>query len=126
MQNRNFLEICFHLSYPIQVDNVLYAVLVGVNSIHFDFNSCNFSLRNMYQKDRRGSLTKEGSGRVALWKHLGLVHCYTLECNYNTGESFGYVSTIFVYLFIHDTKACKISGNWTATTDRLSKCGRGR
>ncbi|KAF8562764.1 hypothetical protein P879_10828 [Paragonimus westermani] len=75
------------------VNNVLFALLVGVNSIHFDFNSCNFSVRNMYQRDRRGNMTKEGSGRVAVWKHLGLVHSYTIECNYNTGD---YCFTVFV------------------------------
>ncbi|KAA3680712.1 uncharacterized protein DEA37_0012823, partial [Paragonimus westermani] len=74
------------------VNNVLFALLVGTNSIHFDFNSCNFSVRNMYQRDRRGNLTKEGSGRVAVWKHLGLVHSYTIECNYNTGPLFSRIA----------------------------------
>ncbi|GAA48396.1 cytosolic carboxypeptidase-like protein 5 [Clonorchis sinensis] len=67
------------------VNNVLFALLVAVNSSNFDFNACNFTVRNMYQRDRRGTSTKEGSGRVATWRHLGLVHSYTLECNYNTG-----------------------------------------
>jgi cytosolic carboxypeptidase protein 5 len=31
-------------------------------------------------------MSREGSGRVAVFKLTGLVRCYTLECNYNTGR----------------------------------------
>ena len=29
---------------------------------------------------------KDGSGRVCFYRELGLIHCYTLECNYQTGR----------------------------------------
>ena len=38
-------------------------------------------------KDKREGLSKEGSGRVALNKHFGIVHSYTLECSYAIGKS---------------------------------------
>ena len=31
-------------------------------------------------------MSKEGSGRVAVYKLTGIVPSYTLECNYNTGR----------------------------------------
>lgn len=31
-------------------------------------------------------MSREGSGRVAVYKLFGLIHSYTLECNYNTGR----------------------------------------
>ncbi|XP_036405620.1 cytosolic carboxypeptidase-like protein 5 [Megalops cyprinoides] len=70
-----------------QVENLLYPKLISVNSAHFDFMGCNFSEKNMYAKDKRDGQSKEGSGRVAIHKAIGLVHSYTLECNYNTGRS---------------------------------------
>ena len=63
-----------------QVENVLFTKLIAFNSQHFDFDGCNFSVRNMYMKDKREGLSKEGSGRVAMFKKLGLIHSYTLEC----------------------------------------------
>uniref|UniRef100_H2YHN7 Cytosolic carboxypeptidase-like protein 5 n=1 Tax=Ciona savignyi TaxID=51511 RepID=H2YHN7_CIOSA len=70
-----------------QVDNLLYPKLISMNTAHFDFNGCNFTERNMYLKDKRDGMSKEGSGRVAMFKLAGLVHSYTLECNYNTGRT---------------------------------------
>ncbi|XP_059157796.1 cytosolic carboxypeptidase-like protein 5 isoform X3 [Physella acuta] len=69
-----------------QVDNMLYPKLVAMNTAHFDFTACNFSEKNMYQKDKRDGMSKEGSGRVAIYKAIGIIHSYTLECNYNTGR----------------------------------------
>uniref|UniRef100_H3CWD9 Cytosolic carboxypeptidase-like protein 5 n=1 Tax=Tetraodon nigroviridis TaxID=99883 RepID=H3CWD9_TETNG len=70
-----------------QVENLLYPRLIAVNSAHFDFLGCNFSEKNMYARDKRDGQSKEGSGRVAIHKAIGLLHSYTLECNYNTGKT---------------------------------------
>ncbi|XP_064847868.1 cytosolic carboxypeptidase-like protein 5 isoform X1 [Oncorhynchus masou masou] len=70
-----------------QVENMLYPKLIAVNSAHFDFHGCNFSEKNMYARDKRDGQSKEGSGRVAMHKAIGLLHSYTLECNYNTGRT---------------------------------------
>lgn len=70
-----------------QVNNLLLPKLIALNSAHFDFNGCNFTERNMYLKDKRDGMSKEGSGRVAIFKTTGIIHSYTLECNYNTGRT---------------------------------------
>jgi hypothetical protein len=69
-----------------QVENVLFAKLIAISSQHFDFEGCNFSVKNMYMRDKREGLSKEGSGRVAMYKTLGLIHSYTLECCYASGR----------------------------------------
>ncbi|XP_015471318.1 cytosolic carboxypeptidase-like protein 5 isoform X2 [Parus major] len=69
-----------------QVENMLFPKLISLNSPHFDFTGCNFSEKNMYARDKRDGQSKEGSGRVAIYKALGIIHSYTLECNYNTGR----------------------------------------
>ncbi|ELU13284.1 hypothetical protein CAPTEDRAFT_146236 [Capitella teleta] len=69
-----------------QADNMLFPKLISLNTAHFDFTGCNFTERNMYMKDKREGLSKEGAGRVAMYKALGIIRSYTLECNYNTGR----------------------------------------
>lgn len=40
----------------------------------------------MAYRGKRDGLSKEGSGRVAIFKTIGLIKSYTLESNYNTGR----------------------------------------
>lgn len=40
----------------------------------------------IYCRGKRDGLSKEGSGRVAIYKTIGLIKCYTLEGNYNSGK----------------------------------------
>ncbi|XP_077148023.1 cytosolic carboxypeptidase-like protein 5 isoform X3 [Ranitomeya variabilis] len=106
-----------------QVENLLYPKLISLNSAHFDFMGCNFSEKNMYAKDKRDGQSKEGSGRVSIHKATGIIHSYTLECNYNTGRC---VNTI--------PGACHDSGRATPppppafppkfTTDIFEQVGR--
>jgi hypothetical protein len=74
------------LDFVQQVETVTYMKLCALNSPHFDFDGCNFTERNMRSTDKRDGLSKEGSGRVGMFTALGISHCYTLECNYNTGR----------------------------------------
>lgn len=58
----------------LQVENMLFPKLIALNSPHFDFTGCNFSEKNMYARDKRDGQSKEGSGRVAVYKALGIIH----------------------------------------------------
>ena len=44
--------------------------------------ACNYTEKNMKHKDKEGE-SKEGAGRVALFKETRLLHLYTCEANYN-------------------------------------------
>lgn len=66
--------------------NCIIPRLICLYSEIFDYDACNFTEKNMYAADKGDGLSKEGSGRVALYKTCGIVHSYTLECNYNTGR----------------------------------------
>lgn len=76
-----------------QVTNKLYPFLVAMNSQFFEYNACNFTEKNMKMKDKldRGGASKEGSGRVAIYRQTGLLHSYVLECNYNKGKETSFV-----------------------------------
>ena len=74
-----------YMEFTKEIDCYLFPKLMSLNCINFDYEGSNFTEKNMRAKDKRG-LSKEGSGRVALFKNSGLARCYTLECNFNTGK----------------------------------------
>jgi hypothetical protein len=65
---------------------MLFPKLISMNSLNFDFAESSFSEKLMSVKDRGCGLSREGSGRVGIYKATGLVMCYTLECNFQTGK----------------------------------------
>lgn len=75
------------LGLVLQVENMLFPKLISLNSAHFDFTGCNFSEKNMYAKDKRDGQSKEGSGRVAIYKASGIIHRYVGCLSRGGGES---------------------------------------
>eukprot|EP01031_Cornospumella_fuschlensis_P030739 gene30739-37141_t len=72
-----------------QVQNQLYCKYIALNTPHFDYEGCLFSKEHMFRidpGDQAKGLTAEGSGRVATYLAYGLIHSYTIECNYNTSR----------------------------------------
>ncbi len=56
-----------------QAENMLFPKLISLNSPHLDFEHCVFSEKNMYSSDKRDGLTKEGSGRVGIYKATRII-----------------------------------------------------
>ncbi len=72
-----------------QIQNQLFCKLISMNTAHFDYEGCLFSKEHMVRidpGDQAKGLTAEGSGRVNTYLAYGLIHSYTLECNYNTSR----------------------------------------
>jgi len=66
---------------------MLYPKLISMNTMNFDFKECNFTEKLMLKRDKKG-VSREGAGRVAIHRDCpGLIHSYTLECNYCCGAS---------------------------------------
>jgi hypothetical protein len=71
------------------VTNMLLPKLVSLYSVGFDFVECGFKENMMNCKDKRDGLSREGAGRVAIYKATNIIHSYTLECHYHSGRRFG-------------------------------------
>ncbi|KAK7196809.1 metallo-peptidase, Clan MC, Family M14 [Novymonas esmeraldas] len=65
---------------PNQIENLLYAKLVSLNTPYLDFRSCNFSEANMFAVGKSGK-SKDSSSRVVVFTELGIVHGYTIEAS---------------------------------------------
>ena len=65
-----------------KVDNQVFAKLMEINCQFFEFGDCDFSEKSMMAKDPKDLNSKEGSGRVALYSALGIIHSYTVESSY--------------------------------------------
>lgn len=71
--------------------------LISLNSLNFDFVECSFSEKMMNCKDKKDGLSREGSGRVAMYKATGNPLCYTLECNYASGRRINHLSSKLIH-----------------------------
>lgn len=74
-----------------QALGLLYPKLLSLNSVHFDFPSCDFTSRSMHSGNRQDGTTKGGTGRVALAASGSLVECYTLEASYCMGLTLNHI-----------------------------------
>ena len=71
-----------YLPPEIFPENQVFAKLIELNTPYFEFSECDFSEKSMASKDPKDYHSKEGSGRVALYKSTGIIQSFTVECSY--------------------------------------------
>lgn len=69
-----------------QNESQLFAKIMQLNCINFEYEYCNFSKKHMNYKDRCEELSKEGCGRVVAYKSYNIIYSYTLECGYHSNN----------------------------------------
>jgi hypothetical protein len=102
-----------------QVENLLFARLLSLNSLHFDYPSCNFTEANMVTKDRFDGASREGCSRVAIYQETGLINCYTIEASYQGSKRLNALPGKFI-------RAKKVVEPETPTTNPHSKLYEGK
>ncbi len=63
-----------------QVESQVFCKLFATNHKGFEYNYCNFSQKHMNAKDTNEDMTKEGCGRVVMYRLANIIHSYSLEC----------------------------------------------
>lgn len=76
-----------------QVQNILYAKLVALNTPYMDFTSCNYTDVNMSTVSRAG-VSKDGSCRVVLFTERGVLHSYAIEASHVAGKTINAVAAL--------------------------------
>jgi hypothetical protein len=80
------------LDFVMQVESMLFAKVMSLNCINFEYDSCNFSKRQMNSRDKGEKLTKEGAGRVCIYKLCDIIHSYTLECGFHYSNTLSFIN----------------------------------
>lgn len=62
----------------LQAETQLFAKLLSLNCLEFDYGNSTFSKYHMNAKDKNEDMTKEGAGRVVFHTHLKTTYAYTL------------------------------------------------
>jgi hypothetical protein len=63
-----------------QVESQVFCKLFAMNHSGFEYEYCNFSIKQMNSKDKNEERTKEGCGRVVMHRLANIIHSYSLEC----------------------------------------------
>ena len=75
------------LDFEKQIQNVLFAKIMALSCPWFNFDACIFNEENNSIEEKslkNNKNSKEGCGRVAIYKQFKITHCYTFECNYHS------------------------------------------
>lgn len=102
-----------------QMYNILFAKLLSLNSLHFDFIGCNFAESNMTVKDKIDGASREGSSRVAIYQETKLINCYTIEASFYGAKRMNAIPAKFI-------KDKKLIEQEMPITNPFSKIYKGR
>lgn len=81
------------MSASQQLQALLYAKLVSLNTPYFEFPSCNFTESNMFAVGKAGK-GKDGSSRVVLYLDTGFPLSFTIEASHVAGKLFSPIAAI--------------------------------
>lgn len=74
------------------VQNLIFAKMLSMNTVHVDFNKCQFNSKVLASYPvpvgkKAAKMNKGGTARVAIHNLIGVTKCFTLEMSYNCSKA---------------------------------------